>query len=126
MKRLWAVLILMVLIAAICTAGYITIEGYRDKTVTTLQAAMAAANSGDYKKAEELAKQAETTWIDAEQKLSIFVNHSQLSEVGLSVAKLAPLIKDGSVGEFNAECSLSIVQLIHISNREKFRWENFI
>lgn len=126
MKRLWVALGLAVFILAIYVTGIITLNVYKKDALSALENAQKAAEDGNFDEAEKYAKQAETIWIDAENILSIFVNHKDLSEVGLSVAKLEPLIKAKEVGAFNAECRRSIVALIHIYKSEMFSWDNFL
>jgi len=126
MKRLWVVLGLAVFILVIYVTGILTLDVYKKDALSALESAQKSAESGNLKDAEKYAKQAEKIWIEAENILSIFVNHKDLSEVGLSVAKLEPLIKAKEVGAFSAECRRSIVALIHIYKSEMFSWDNFL
>ena len=126
MKRLWVALGLAVFILAIYVTGILTLNSYKKDALSALESAQKSAENGNLADAEKYAQKAEKIWIDAENILSIFVNHNDLSEVGLSVAKLEPLIKAKEVGNFSAECRRSIVALIHIYNSEMFHWDNFL
>ncbi len=118
MKRLWVVGILLVLLVSFCSFGIYQIAKHEEKIIGILTEAMEAAEQEDFERAYELSMEGEREWIKSEKALSLFTNHLDLSNVGLAIAKLPPLIKHGDKSQFLAECAYTIVRVKHLANEE--------
>ncbi|MGN0114503.1 MAG: DUF4363 family protein [Acutalibacteraceae bacterium] len=118
MKRLWAALIMAIVIAAIIICGLFFIKKYSKEVNDTLKYAAEAANADDMQTAAMLCENAEDKWVNAEKVLRIFVNANELSEIGLTITTLPEYAKNDEKAELLAGIKTAQVQLIHLSNTE--------
>ena len=118
MKRLWAALIMAVIIAAIIFCGLFFIKKYSKELNDTLKYAAAAANADDMQTAARLCENAEDKWVSAEKVLRIFVNANELSDIGLTITTLPEYAKCDEKAELLAGIKTAQIQLIHLSNTE--------
>lgn len=120
MKRLFAAFAFILLLAGITATGIYFVNDYTGQMDDLLIEAEDAARAGDTHTAISFCQQAEAYWVKAEKVLSLFINHSDVSQVGQSCTRLAPLIEEGETGEFFASVRTIRVQLIHIASMETF------
>ena len=118
MKRLIAVSILFLVIAAVCITGIVVINHTYKETSSRLENAAQEFQQGNYEKAAELAAELENEWIKSERILSLFVDHSSIDEIGISIARLEPAARNQN-DIFLEECKLAKIQLLHIREDEK-------
>lgn len=118
MKRLWAAAAMALIIAAIIISGVTYINKYTRSVDNMLSEAYRSADSGDFKKAAALCRSAEKEWVRAERTLRWFVNTGELSEIGLSVASLAPYADKAEAAELLSQINITRVRLIHMSKME--------
>lgn len=118
MKRLWIALALFILTAAIILTGILTVQKYSKELIQKLDLIKQTVINKDFEKAAQLCKQAESKWIKAERKLYLFVDHSEISEIGLTIAKLEPLLISKDFASFFAELKIAQIQLLHIAQME--------
>lgn len=120
MKRLWIAVALIIIMSIITAAGILSIKIYSKELNDSLGEAKQAAMNEDFETAVEICKQAERNWTKAEKKLKLFVNNSDISEVGLTVSKLEPLLVNGDLAAFYSELKIAQIQLIHLMDMESF------
>ena len=125
MKRLWVVLGLSLVVAALCVMGNIVLFGGGTRLKNDIEQAIALAEKGDMIGAAEAAQKAEKGFIEYEHTLGLFMNKKTVNEVGESLSKLTWLAKNDDRGEFLSECSRAIVVITHILNHEKLSLYNF-
>ena len=118
MKRLWAALVLGIIMASFFVLGMISLKKYGDMAIDLLGQAAAAADHGNLEEAARISDELEQEWIKAEKRLSIFLNRSYLFEIGADISQLKPKIQDGETGEFKALCRSIEVKIMHIRNME--------
>ena len=122
MKRLWIAAAMAVLIAAICLIGGNTVRTSGNELIRRIEKARTLAEQGDMAGATREAKATETYWIATEQKVTLFVDHKSVDEIGAAVSRLAALAENDDPGEFLSECSQAIVTTIHMMNHEEMRF----
>jgi len=124
-KRLWVVLGLSLIVAAVCIAGNIVLFSGGDRLKDEIEQAILFAEKGDMATAAEAAQKAEKGFAEYEHTLGLFMNKKTVNEVGESLTKLNWLAKNDDRGEFLSECSRAIVVITHILNHEKLSLYNF-
>ena len=118
MQRLWAALVLGLLITSLCVLGLTSLKKYGELTIGLLEQAEAAVDQGDIEAAIRLSDELEQMWIKAEKRLSVYMNRTQLFEIGADISELKPKLQDGETGEFKALCRSITVKIKHIQNME--------
>ena len=118
MRRLWAVLIMSVIIGILCFFGMNTLNEYNTKMTVILNNAVKTAESEDFSAAKKHSQEAEKEWVKAEKALSFYLNRTNLYEIGANISQLTPLIENDDYGEFIAMCKFIITELRHLSNDE--------
>ena len=96
----------------------IAVDIHSKDITSVLYAAQTAANEDKPDDAARYAKKAEDMWVKTEKTLRHFVNHADLSEIGVTVAKLESLAKNGDTGAFLSECNAVIIMITHMANDE--------
>lgn len=118
MRRLWVAGILLVIMISLCALGIFQVTVQSEKVIDTINSAMQAAEQDDFDRAYEIISQCERDWIKTGRSLAAFTSHLELNNVGVSLAKLPPLIKSGEKSAFLSECAYSIVRLKHLAENE--------
>lgn len=124
MRRLIAAGILTLCIAVACVSGVTYTADVCEKLEAGIGACTAAFESGDTDGAAEAAAALEEYWVEVEERLSVFVNHGELDNIGTSIAKLAPLAAAGDKAQYLAECKLAKTMVIHLRGDEGFSWHS--
>ena len=118
MQRLWAALVLGLLITSLCVLGLTSLKKYGELTIGLLGQAEAAVDQGDIEAAIRLSEELEQQWIKAEKRLSVYMNRTQLFEIGADISQLKPKILADEIGEFKSLCRYIEVKIEHIRNME--------
>lgn len=124
MNRLWIAALLAAIIAAICITGNIVIDNYSTKIENAVNSAYEAAMSNDYEKAIEYSELAETVFVDAEDKISFFIHHQLIEDMGVAIAEIPPLAHKGDMSEVSSKCKASLILLTHIVDDENLTISN--
>lgn len=114
MNRLIAAVILAVLIAGGCIWGQITVSDCDDVIGNALDQSREAAERGDFESAKKLAEKSEDVFADHEHRLSIFVDHDLVEDLGMQIAKLSTLAEEDTGAEFLSELDAADIMLLHI------------
>ena len=124
MRRLIAAGILVLCVAVACVIGVRYTSSVCETLETRISDCIAAYEAGDADRAAKAAETLETYWIEVEERLSVFVNHSELDNIGISIAKLSPLAAAGDKAQFLAECKLAKTMVTHLKGDEGFSWHS--
>jgi hypothetical protein len=116
-KRLWAALCAAVLLAAICVSGVYITRARLTGALSSISEIKTAVKQSE-KEAYKLAKAFDKKWSEDEKILALFINSKSLSDVGVSISKIAPLSRVDDKGEFYAELTAARIQIIHLLNCE--------
>jgi hypothetical protein len=124
MKRIGISLLLLLIITASCITGHIIIKNESENLEALLQNAYNAAIDGDVQLTSQYAEQLEKVYVDAEKKITFFIDHSLVEDMGVAVAELPALARSGEFTDFCSKCSAASVMLKHIVNDEKLTFIN--
>lgn len=116
MKRLFISLVAGVLLFFICFFGKSVIKARTNKIEQGIRNIRSSVALGDIKKARRLSRALEKEYVKSEKILSLCVSSDALSELGITISRLSPLLKKGASPEFFAELSSIRVQIIHIKS----------
>lgn len=114
MKRLIAAAALILFIAISCTVGQITIGGCGERMSKMLDQATAFAENQEFDKAKEQLEKAEAEYSRQELKLSFFVNHSLVEELGEQLAELPALANSEGAEELLSHIDGAKIKILHI------------
>lgn len=118
MRRLIAVAVLAVCIAAACVTGTWAVEETGQAVGVPLGEALAAAARGDAAAARTSAQAAQVAFVAREGRVACFVHHDLVEELGARLAALPDLAAPETLAEFASEVESARVMLIHIVKDE--------
>ena len=118
MKRLYLAAAVLLTICVI--VGYGTYEVYNaNNTMTSLLKKIEqSAKSDDIENAVAFCQKAEKEWINFEDRLTLFVNHAEICDIGVAISSMKPLIEHNEKAEFFSELNKVKVMLTHLSAME--------
>ncbi len=116
MKRLIVSALCAIALALICFCGKSVVKTKTEKIENGIKDIKISARDGDIKKAKRLSRKLERDFVKDEKLLALFVNSDTLSDLGVAISKIAPLLKGGATPEFYSELSSLQVQIIHIKS----------
>lgn len=118
MKRMLFGVAILLVIGLIVGLGSFTVYKTDKKMNAIFEKIESHANNNQIKATIRLCDMAEKEWIKNEKTLSLFVNHQEVCDIGVSISALAPLIKHNEKAEFFSELNKAKTQLTHLSNME--------
>lgn len=124
MKRMWAVLILLVLMLAACGFGISHTRKVTSEMTQTVSSAKQAQERGDTAAAYRLSKKAVTDWQNAHRVLCVFMVHSQLAELDQTLSVLPELCRNGAEDSFLSECDRGLMLISSLNESEIPNVEN--
>ena len=124
MRRLIAAGVLLTFIVVCCVVGQLTVGGCgRDMTGLLVEARKAAQNR-DFTAAEAAAKKAEQEYANHEWRLSFFIHHSLVEELGEQLAALPALANSEAVEEFLSQLDSAKIKILHIMRDNRLSLHN--
>jgi hypothetical protein len=118
MKRVWASLIIFLILIVGSAAGVNSTERIAKEMTGTVSEAKAAEEKGDSKTAYELSRKAGEDWKTHHAFLCTYMTHSRLEAIDQTLAALPALCSYGSADEFTAECDKSLAQFSYLTESE--------
>lgn len=82
--------------------------------------------SGNSPETQKRMRQFFSLWQKNSLILPTMIKHSEIDIVNASVAKMPAYLQDDQSADFDAECNMLKMQLIHLWNIEKVNWENIL
>ena len=119
MKRIWASVVLIAIVIALCVTENIYIKKTCDKSLGYLEKMETQYNLKDYNGTALTAKELENHWVAAEKFLSRFVSSETLNDIGSSIAELTELAKQEN-DEFLPHIRDSQVMIYHFLKSERY------
>ena len=119
MKRIWASVILIAVVIALCAADNVYINNTCDKSLQYLEELEAQYGAKEYDNAVLTATELENHWVDSEKLLTRFVSTEMLNDIGANFAKLTVLAKNKN-DEFLPELRESQVMICHFLKSERY------
>lgn len=122
MKRLIAAVLILIFIISVCAIDRITIKYFCTKTQKELTVCRELFLSGETKEAIIRCRRLKNNWKHRQACLAIFVNHSLLDAISISVSRLS-VAKDEDIflGEY-AEITWGLSQIV---DEETFSVKSF-
>ena len=105
-------------VTTICTGIYFLSQA-NEKMLRTFEQIEIAVDNENPSSAVELCKKAEDQWIEFENSLTFFVNHSEISEIGVDIAAMRPLILNKEKAEFLSILEGVKIKMRHLTKMEK-------
>lgn len=124
MKRLIAVVILLIFIISICYIGNLTVTKVHDLTISELNDCEAAILNSDNTKAASKARLAVSYWKRNRILLSFFINHSRYDAVEIALVKASKLSASRDLPGALEECAEARVILREIYEEQHLSIEN--
>lgn len=119
MKRLYFAFGIALILAGIILSGTFTVKNAYYEMNSLLDEIEFEAENENYINALKIFEEAEEKWIEFEKQLSVFVNHEEVCNIGVSLSALKPLIKYGEKAELLSEINQARVSLTHLASLEK-------
>jgi hypothetical protein len=126
MKRLWAALVLFVLVMAVCVLGIFHTERVTAQMVQNVTAAKEAQERGDGKAALQLSREAVQNWRADHPVLCMYMVHSRLENIDQTLSALPELCRNGAKDAFLSECDKGLAQLSYLTELEIPNLENIL
>ena len=121
MKRGYFAVLLTIVIGVTVGLGIFFLNQANDKMLRTFEKIEIALDNKNETKALKLCETAEKQWVECEKSLTYFVNHSEISEIGVDIASIKPLIKRNEFAEGLSILSGAKVKLQHLTKMEKIQ-----
>ena len=118
MKRMWASLIILMILVAGCAVGTKATKNIAEGMTETVSNAKEAEEKGESSTAYELSRKAGEDWKDHHVLLCTYMTHSRLEAIDQTLAALPAFCRYGSADEFTAECDKSIAQFSYLTESE--------
>lgn len=119
MKRLYFALAVAIVMAGIILTGTFTVKNAYYEMNTIFRRIEVKAENEEFDKALVLCEEAEKKWVKYEKELSIFVNHEEVCNIGVSLSAMKPLIEYKEKAEFFSEINKARTSLTHLASLEK-------
>ena len=120
MKRLIASALLLGAVIALCFFGTGYVTDKYEKITEEINLGERYANEGDFERAKAHLLKAEKIYVESEQYMAAFVNHSLLDDIGQSIAAVAPLADKDSENEMLSALYEAKTALDHLRNDHIF------
>lgn len=118
MKRLYFALTAVVIVFCIVFYGTLTVKNSSGEMLDLFDKIETSAKNDDTETAVQLCDKAEKKWVEYEKKLTFFVNHAEICEIGTGIAAMKPLVRYNEKAEFFSTLESTRVQLIHLASME--------
>lgn len=127
MSKLKIVAIFLILIVAVMTTSQIYLaKSTREMENAVSNIQTSYRQSGNSAETQKRIRSFRSLWQKNSRILPTMIKHSEIDIVNTSVAKLPAYLQGKESVEFNAECDLLKMQLIHLWDIEKIDWENIL
>lgn len=118
MKRIWAALVIFVILTAVSAIGTGTTKKICNEASETISAAKTAQESGNTEKAMKLSETAAHDWHEQHNTLCIYMPHGKLEAIEQTISGLPMLCKYGAKDQFMSDCDKSLEQLSYLMESE--------
>ncbi len=118
MKRLYFALAVFLVLVGIVATGTYYVGKANDTMTSYLEKIETAAREDKIDEAVMLCESAEQEWVSSEEKLTLFLNHAEICEIGVKIAAMKPLIEHNEKAEFFSSLNEVKVMLIHLATME--------
>ncbi|MBQ4156034.1 MAG: DUF4363 family protein [Clostridia bacterium] len=121
MKRWYFAVALLLSIVIIIGIGIFSVNNSSKQMLNAFDEIEISLKQDNKIRAVELCEKAEKKWVENEKKLTYFVNHSEMCEIGVDIASMKALLKNAEIGEFYSALESARVKLSHLAAMEKIK-----
>ena len=121
MKRWYFEVALTLSIIAIVSLGVYFVKQANNQLTQSLDEIEICVKNNDFDRAIVLCEKAEKDWVENEKKLTYFVNHSDICEIGESVSSIKAFAKYKEQAELFSELNRLRVMITHLSAMENVK-----
>ena len=118
MKRLWAAVILLLVILGACIGSAVVVDKFAETTVSHLEQSVSAAEKKDFKQAAKFCTAASEHWHSKAGLLGALLRHSEADDVEKGLAQLIAYAQTEDHDEFLALCAEVIHDVRHVRDME--------
>ncbi len=126
MKRLIISFVLVALLVGFSVYGSITVKNKGGEIAEKLDGAIILAEKGDMDEAKKAAKEIENLFVDAENTLSLFLDHEIVNKLGADISQLYYLAENETKNDFSAYCRSAKITVTHIMAGETPTFSNVL
>ncbi len=120
MKRLVVAAVLLGAVIFICMFGTRFVTAKYEKITEEINLGEEYAEKGDFDNAKRHLLKAEQIYVECEQYMAAFVNHSTLDDIGQAISAVPPLADKDSENEMLSALSEARTALAHLRNDHRF------
>ena len=121
MKLRYFAIALLASVVVIIGIGIHSVDKANNQMLNAFYEIEFALKQNNQEEAVDLCEKAEEKWIENEKKLTYFVNHSEMCEIGVDIASMKALLKSAEMGEFYSALESARVKLSHLTSMEKIK-----
>ena len=114
MKRLFISLAIFAALFGFAFYGTVVLSHEGERLTALLTEAINLAEKGNADGAKQAAKRLEVGYIEAEKRLSYFVNHRDIGQLGVEISTLPSLAEAEDLSNFLASCNSAKTSIIHL------------
>lgn len=127
MSKLGGYLIVFAIVAVIAVSGVFN-QRYLDATADELSASLRrverALVSENWEQCEQAFSSFEHNWRAVRRNWGLVVDHIEIDNLDMKVARLKVFIQEREADEALAECNEALLLIRHIPERERLNWRN--
>ena len=114
MKRLFLSLAIFATLFGFAFYGTFAVSNEGERLTALLTEAIDLAEMGNAEAAKQAAERLEARYIEAEKRLSYFVDHRNIGQLGAEISTLPSLAKAEDLSNFLASCKSAKTSIIHL------------
>ena len=114
MKRLFISLAIFAALFGFAFYGTVVLSHEGERLTALLTEAINLAEMGNADGAKQAAERLEVGYIEAEKRLSYFVNHRDIGQLGAEISTLPSLAEAEDLSNFLASCHSTKTSIIHL------------
>ena len=114
MKRLFLSLAIFATLFGFAFYGTVALSHEGERLTALLTEAIDQAEKGNAEAAKQAAERLEARYIESEKRLSYFVDHRNIGQLGTEISTLPSLAKAEDLSNFLASCNSAKTSIIHL------------
>lgn len=114
MKRLFISLAIFAALFGFAFYGTVALSHEGERLTSLLTEAIDQAKKGNAEAAKQAAERLEARYIESEKRLSYFVDHRNIGQLGVEISTLPSLAEAEDLSNFLASCNSAKTSIIHL------------
>lgn len=100
MKRLWYVLVLIIIALSICFTELFWVKSSYSTFMETIDQGRVAMEKGEYDNANKLSKELQEQWFSREKKLNYLMEHTVLDDISMNISEMSDYTNEESKDDY--------------------------